>query len=360
MPQTNVAYDTPYNRRIVAEGKLMLNKHFASAGNAYAPTDMGFKLSNFHNDYSQEPKLREMIGGGSPYPQKFLLSGNSPSYPPASMSSGLAVSSGGSHLAGLDGAVGGYSASDFFGDVAHVGKQVAPDLIRAYLKSGEGRRGKKKGGDLRDDIKKGITTAGKTILKFAPFLGLGRRGGSEVGDKIGQVFKTLAPFAPLLMGLGHGEPTSKQDVVNALKHVGAKATHSLPKLAEVALRGGYDISDFGNDVADVVKGIIGLGRTKKGGKKAKGGLSLSDVLESAKPAISKAVAVAKPIAKQVAKDLGEKAIEAVASKAKSTLASKVGSGGGRSKRAEIVRKIMKEKGMKMIEASKYVKAHNLY
>jgi coproporphyrinogen III oxidase-like Fe-S oxidoreductase len=41
---------------------------------------------------------------------------------------------------------------------------------------------------------------------------------------------------------------------------------------------------------------------------------------------------------------------------------KVGSGkpDGRSARAEIVRKVMAEKGMKMIEASKYVKAHNLY
>ena len=35
-------------------------------------------------------------------------------------------------------------------------------------------------------------------------------------------------------------------------------------------------------------------------------------------------------------------------------------GDGRRKRAEIVKKVMKEKGMKMIEASKYVKAHNLY
>jgi len=35
-------------------------------------------------------------------------------------------------------------------------------------------------------------------------------------------------------------------------------------------------------------------------------------------------------------------------------------GSGRNKRAEIVRKVMKEKGMKMIEASKYVKQHGLY
>jgi hypothetical protein len=35
-------------------------------------------------------------------------------------------------------------------------------------------------------------------------------------------------------------------------------------------------------------------------------------------------------------------------------------GGGRSTRNEIVKKVMKEKGMKMIEASSYVKKHNLY
>jgi hypothetical protein len=39
---------------------------------------------------------------------------------------------------------------------------------------------------------------------------------------------------------------------------------------------------------------------------------------------------------------------------------KVGAGDGRKKRAEIVKRIMKEKGMKMIDASRYVKEHNLY
>jgi hypothetical protein len=33
---------------------------------------------------------------------------------------------------------------------------------------------------------------------------------------------------------------------------------------------------------------------------------------------------------------------------------------GRRKRAEVVRKVMREKGLSMIEASKYVKAHGLY
>lgn len=37
-----------------------------------------------------------------------------------------------------------------------------------------------------------------------------------------------------------------------------------------------------------------------------------------------------------------------------------GTGGGRSARASIVKRVMAEKGLKMIEASKYVKEHNLY
>lgn len=39
---------------------------------------------------------------------------------------------------------------------------------------------------------------------------------------------------------------------------------------------------------------------------------------------------------------------------------KRGKSDGRAKRAEIVKKVMREKGLKMIEASKYVKANNLY
>jgi hypothetical protein len=345
----------------------MLKKKFAVAGNAYAPTDFGYKLINFHNDYSQEPRVSGMIGGGSPYPQLYIYNGNSPAYPPMSMSSGLAVSSGGARYTGIDGAVGGYSFNDFIGDVAHVGKEVAPDLIRASLSSGAGRRRKKMGGDVGSDIVKGLTTAGKTILKFAPFLGLGRRGGSAIGDQIGQVFKTVAPFAPLLLGLGRPEPKSKLDVAKALAHLGAKPSQSLPKMAELALRGGYDISDFGNDVAGVVSSIIGLGhpsRTQKGGKrKAKGGLSLGDVLESAKKVVKKGVEVAKPHAKQIAKDLGDKAIDLVKDKAKEALSGlgrKKASSGGRAKRAEIVRKVMKDRGCKMIEASKIVKSEGLY
>jgi hypothetical protein len=364
MPQTNITYDTPYNRHLVAFEKGKLAKHFAVAGNAYAPTDMGFKLSNFHNDYSQEPKISEMVGGGSPSPQKYMLNGNSPAYPPISMSSGLAVSSGGARYSGIDGAVGGSFLSDVGSTFNHIAREVGPDLAREVIKSqfkGSGRRkGKKVGGDVGSDILSGLTTAGKTILKFAPFLGLGRKGGSAVGDQIASVFKTVAPFAPLLLGLGHPEPKTKADVARALAHLGAKATHSLPKMAELALRGGYDISDFGNDVANVVKGIIGLGHPKK--RKAKGGLSLSDVLESAKPAITKAkeIAEANPeIVNALKNKVGSVAKKALGlGKKKGGVTS--GGAGGRAKRAEIVKKIMKDRGVSMISASKIVKSEGLY
>jgi hypothetical protein len=42
------------------------------------------------------------------------------------------------------------------------------------------------------------------------------------------------------------------------------------------------------------------------------------------------------------------------------IVAKYGSGDGRKARAEIVKKIMKERGVKMIEASKIVKAEGLY
>jgi hypothetical protein len=321
MVQTAITYDSPYNRKLVSLLEHSQDKKFASAGNAYAPTPMGFKMSQFHNDYSGEPAK---VGGGSPFPQKFLLSGNSPAYPPHSLSSGLAVSSGGARMASVDGAVGGYSFNDFIGDVAHVGKEVAPDIIRGM--AGLGRKRKAKGG-------------------------------SKVGDQIASVFKTVAPFAPLLLGLGHPAPKKKGDVVKALAHLGAKSSHSLPKLADIAMKGGYSFNDFIGDVAHVGKQVapdLIRASMKAAGKKkaAKGGFSLSDVLESAKPAISKAVEKAKPVAKRLAKQAVDEGAKA--------LKDKIGGAGGRAKRAAIVKKVMAEKGLKLIEASKYVKAHNLY
>jgi coproporphyrinogen III oxidase-like Fe-S oxidoreductase len=74
--------------------------------------------------------------------------------------------------------------------------------------------------------------------------------------------------------------------------------------------------------------------------------------------MSDIVEVLKPIGKEVGKMAIDKGTDFVKRKALEAIGS--GAKKGRSARAEIVKKVMKEKGMKMIEASKYVKAHNLY
>jgi hypothetical protein len=334
MPQSNITYDTGYNRKLKSILDEMDAKHWNNGTSQYHPSMMGYKMSNFHGDYSGEPSARMMVGGGSHGDQKFIHSGNSPAYPPYMMSSGLLVNSGGARI-GVDGAVGGrtYSLGDFGHDVAHVAKEVAPDVIRSMMKSGKGRK---------------------------------RKGGSKVGDQIASVAKTLAPFAPLLMGLGRPAPKSKQDVVDALKDLGAKKSHTLKKLKEIAMSGGakYSFGDFAHDVASIGKEVApdliraslasGAGRKKRASKQ--GGINLKDVIASAVPTVSNLVKSADPAVKDqvvsVAKSVGKKALAKVKSA--------VGAGRGRSARTAIVKKVMKDRGVSMIEASKIVKAEGLY
>jgi len=354
MPQANITYDTGYNRKLKSLLDEMDAKHWNNGTSQYHPSMMGFKLSNFHGDYAGEPSARMMVGGGSHGEQHFIHSGNSPAYPPYMMSSGLLVNSGGARI-GVDGAVGGYSFNNFVGDVAHVGKEVAPDLIRAYMKKGAGRR---------------------------------KKGGSKVGDQIASVAKTLAPFAPLLLAAGRPAPKSKADVVDALKDLGAKKSHSLKKLKEIAMKGGkYGFSDFVGDVAHVGKAVApdliraslakGAGRMKGGdelqsmllqkgvdllakkltgkGRKKKatkeGGINLKDVVDSAVPSIANLVKSADPAVKNQVASVAK----SVASKVKSAVGA-----GGRNKRAEIVKKVMKDRGVSMIQASSIVKKEGLY
>lgn len=101
------------------------------------------------------------------------------------------------------------------------------------------------------------------------------------------------------------------------------------------------------------------------GAAVKGGISLGDVIESTKKMGKAAV---KEVAKR-GKAAGEDLLKEVGAAAKKSAKKSVNAaakdvvkatGGGRAKRAEIVKKVMKDKGMKMIEASKYVKEHGLY
>lgn len=365
MPQANITYENSYNDHLVNTLREMDDKHWSKAGTAYAPTMFVEKLGNFHG---------EKIGGGSPGGQQYAVSGNGNAYPPFNLNAGLQINSGGSY-AGVDGAVGGkYRFNDFIGDVAGVGKAVAPDLIRAAI--GRGRK----------------------------------CGGSKIGKQIASVARTLAPFAPLLMGLGHPQnvPIKKHHIVAALAHLGAKKSHTLKKLKEVAMKGGYSFNDFVGDVAGVGKEVApdliraamkrGKGRsapltsmvaeaTPVGGRRKRYSVDnfVGDfnkignlVKPVAKPIISaltdaavskirgagrrkkysvdkfvedfnKIGKLVKPVAKPIISALTDKAVSKIQGAGKKT-----------NKRAEIVKKVMKEKGMKMIEASKYVKQNGLY
>lgn len=121
--------------------------------------------------------------------------------------------------------------------------------------------------------------------------------------------------------------------------------------------------------ANRIKDYVGLGRYGK--KYMKGSGFFDSIASFFKQFPEKVNSVLMPIAGKIADTVN-------------TVRSKVGLGGyrnvpqvvkeksqmvptiggaksdGRKKRAEIVKKVMREKGMKMIEASKYVKQHNLY
>lgn len=48
MPQANITYDVPYNRKLVDFLKELDEKHWRKLGTAYAPTMFQEKLGNFH------------------------------------------------------------------------------------------------------------------------------------------------------------------------------------------------------------------------------------------------------------------------------------------------------------------------
>jgi hypothetical protein len=166
--------------------------------------------------------------------------------------------------------------------------------------------------------------------------------------------------------------------------------------------GGYSLDDFISDfnkVGSVIKPVAqpiisaltdkavgkirGAGRRKKGGATS-GGASLESMVEMVRPmdmvkskgkggysfgkflkdvgntgkSIGKAV-INNPVVQEVGKDLLKEGVK-MGKDALIDYANGKKGAGGRSKRAEIVKKVMREKGMKMIDASKYVKAHGLY
>jgi hypothetical protein len=454
MPQTNITYDTPYNKKLVERLKDLDEKKMFHSYDAYHPSPMGYRMGTFHGQYSEPPVMK-----GGVAPSKYILNGNSPAYPPMSMNAGIAVHSGGARgYAGMDGAVGGkFSFSDFTKGVADVGKAVAPfaplllaagreekkggkfslkglnkglksavdiaktgkdayDLYSSIAGAGVSSNARKAGVKRVKGGAKGLPQVFQDLAKeVAPvalhmLVGMGRP--AKMGDKVkaiadaacemrggsfwkdfgrgfkkgftgaADVAKTIAPIAvPLMMAAGrhkYGKSFNMgKGLAAALKKeakggaiVGAylgkdgQVHHGAAVGGKFSLKGlnkglksAVDIAKTGKDAYDLYSSIAGAGTS--------GGMSLKDVLESTKRIGRDAVGEVKKRGKAAGKDL----IKQVGRAAKKSLAESVNksakdvvaaTGGGRAARAAIVKKVMAEKGLKLIEASKYVKQHGLY
>ena len=437
MPQANITYDTPYNRKLASrvnqleEDMLWYNKH------QYHPSPMGYRISNFHNaqgiantpniarDYSYAGGGTEGKVIGGVREKKYILNGNSPAYPPANMNAGMAVSSGGARYSGIDGAVGGSFLSDFkkgFDGALDSGKKLAQTasaiapvammMAKAYEggnRPARGRPAKGHAGRKAPTRKVGgistkdILSVGKAIAPYAldALIGLGRKatitdkrkavedaivGGNfheQLKDKVKDLSSLVKKVAPKALKMMMEEGKKKYgkgfNFGKFLSKVG-KA------VAPIALEEGKKAIGLGRkkggnllkDAIDIGEKILGLGTKKGRGRPPKIGVPKIAPLGSKKDSCGRssgtrdygkpcvggvpsggnilkdALEAVKPVAKKV----GKKALEVAKDEVKSEVKKRVG--GGRAKRAEIVKKIMKEKGLKMTDASKYVKEHNLY
>lgn len=423
MPQANITYDNPYNKDLVSRLRDMDKQRWTHSYDAYHPSPMGYRNADaFHS-----PK-EQIVGGVRP--EKFIMSGNSPAYPPVSMNAGLAVHSGGARgYAGMDGAVGGkFSFSDLTKgakdalDLAKTGKD-AYDMYKAVSggvsSGGVSSGGVSSGGKFKiSDITKGAKSAldiaktGKDAYDMYKAFGGARRvkalekkmvGGDWFKDAL-DVVKQVAPIAvPLMMGAGRPLKTMKDKVEMVEKAMkkfkggsfwkdfgrGFKkgftgtldvakeiAPIAIPLMAAAGREKYGKAFNMGKFLEKGVKAKRGKGGAMVGaylgkdgqvhhGAAVKGGISLGDVIESTKKMGKAAVkevakrgkAAGADLLKEVGRAAKKSAKKSVNEAAKDVVKA---TGGGRAKRAEIVKKVMKDKGMKMIEASKYVKEHGLY
>ena len=188
----------------------------------------------------------------------------------------------------------------------------------------------------------------------------------SAADRAGRELTPYIPFAlKYLQGSGLckcGGRTLDNHFANFGKHlrrIGMKASdlRNVVRDAEPA-----SLSDLMEDAKPMLKKVAavvekvkrGRGRPRKDACD-EGGSFFGDALKSVKKAakvVGKVAPVAKFLAPQYADqiDMASKGAKAVGG----------GKTDGRAKRATIVRKIMKDRGVKMIEASKIVKAEGLY
>ena len=153
------------------------------------------------------------------------------------------------------------------------------------------------------------------------------------------------------------------DYLHAFESAGKEAAPAMTKAKKVlpgaVKKGGMKTGKYEGEGATPSVGL----------SQFRGGMAMGQVVGSGKPKKAKAAPAPSPVMSEGESDCEDDMAKAVggavkmecevASSGKKKRAS-AGPNDGRRKRAEIVRKVMADKGLSMIEASKYVKAHGLY
>jgi hypothetical protein len=181
--------------------------------------------------------------------------------------------------------------------------------------------------------------------------GKGMYGGSVLDD-LGKVSQVVAPFLPLLAGLGRGEAMPPHPCGgNFLDDLG-KVSQIVAPFAPLLMAMGREPEMYGGDVlgdigkvtqavAPFLPLLMGLGRARRRA-----------------PPKSKAGALIKDVPSQFHINTG--LMPPALASYNPPVPSVSGSGRKPSERGAIVKRIMAEKGMSLPQASKYVKEHGLY
>jgi hypothetical protein len=228
------------------------------------------------------------------------------------------------------------------------------------------------GGSFWEDL-------GNTALSLLPMLALGKprkmkggailgaEDGSKPGMAGGAILGNPDPYpvqgnSKRIAGRGRGRPKkggAVPEMVGDKQHdllamPGPVLANGVPPTAQ--LRGSYG----GSKPADAKKAMKALAEQMKEMTKAKNDAQPHTIVNRHGGRTEEEVKAGVPPKSQKGKGKNLAGMTDKRAEMEPKIEAKMGAGDGRKKRAEIVKKVMKEKGLKMIEASKFVKEHGLY
>lgn len=266
----------------------------------------------------------------------------------------------------FDRSIGGVSAGgisggniwDTLGDIGNTALKFAPLLLALGKPEASGKEVAEalkgsgmSGGRFWDDFLNTIGTVADVAGKVAP-IAMKVFGGAEGGDLVQA--ELSAPSSAPTGGKKRGRPKGSKKgcgIKDDIKKYVAKVKDNIEKKGGAILGNPDGYPRMGNSVR-----LAGRGKVNKNG----------DLLAMPSPDLANGVP---PTAQLQGSYGGSKEDAEIIEAVKAKIGSKgkkilpgatLKTGDGRKARADIVKRIMKEKGMKMIDASRYVKANNLY